>query len=262
MDLVAPFRLKQAQAAGRLKQHLSGRYLAPEAVRNATDPEDLKGVLVPFWCYDAEARSEYSAQVGIWWYETQTYTVTVNGKTETRTRRVRHTEWHDLSGSHVHTYTNHLVSGSRGLPESEANELEPFDLGHAQPFDPALLAGVIAEQPSIGHEQARQTAGQELAQLENRNIQQFLPGDECRSVHNETQTHISDVKLVLLPVWIATYSHQGKVFRLLVNGQTGEVVGNVPRSWTKVGCLVLVILFLFFGAILFLSVLSAIGSSL
>jgi len=260
VDLVAPFRLKQAQAAGRLKQSLSGRYLAPEAVRNATDPEDLKGVLVPFWCYDATARSQYDADVGIHWYETETYTVTVNGKTETRTRQVRRTEWHSLSGSHVQVYNDHLVSGSKGLPEREANELEPFDLGHARPFDPTLLAGLIAEKPSVDHAQARQTASEELAQRENKAIRAFLPGDECRNVHNQTETAVEDVRLVLLPVWVATYRHKDKVFRLLVNGQTGEVVGDVPRSWAKiagaVGCIGLLLL----GFALFVAILSAIGA--
>lgn len=261
VDLVAPFRLTKVQAAGRLKQNLSGRYLAPEAVRKATDPEDLEGVLVPFWCYDATARSEYSAQVGIWWYETQTYTVTVNGKTQTRTRQVRRTEWHGLSGSHVQTYNDHLVSGSKGLPEIEANELEPFDLGHARPFDPTLLAGLTAERPSIDHEQARLTANEELAQRENKAIRSFLPGDECSSVENSTTTEVSDVRLVLLPVWIATYRHKNKVFRMLVNGQTGEVVGNVPRSWAKIAGFVGCIGVMLIGFALFMLLISAIGAA-
>ena len=56
------------------------------------------------------------------------------------------------------------------------------------------------------------------------------------------------VELALLPVWIATYRHGGDVFRLLVNGQTGETIGKVPNSLVKIGCLVLVGL-AFVGAI-------------
>lgn len=260
IDLIAPFRLTQQQAAGRLKQSLSGRYLAPEAVRRATDPEDLKGVMIPFWCYDAITRSSYQAQVGLYWYETKTYIVVVNGRRQTRTKQVRHTEWHPLSGTHVETYTNHLVSGSSGLPESEANELEPFDLGHARPFEPSLIAGLIAERPSIDHDQARSTANQELTERENKAIRSFLPGDVCRNVTNTTQADIRSVRLVLLPVWVATYRYKNKVFRLLVNGQTGEVVGNVPRSWAKiagaVGCVGIILL----GFAMLLLLISAIGA--
>ncbi len=253
VDLVAPFRLTREVAAGRLRGRLSGEYWAPEAVRKTADPEELDGVLVPFWCYDATARSEYHGEVGIYWYETQTYTVVVNGRTQVRTRQVRRTEWHSLTGTHVHTYADHLVSGSRGLPEAEANELEPFDLGAARPFSPELIAGLIAEQPSVSHEEAAATASRELTQLENRTITRFLPGDTTRGVTNTTTTHVDGVRLVLLPVWIATFRHNGAVFRMMVNGQTGEVVGRVPRSKTKIGCAIGCVV-LAVGAVLFVIV--------
>jgi hypothetical protein len=47
---------------------------------------------------------------------------------------------------------------------------------------------------------------------------------------------------VLLPVWINAYRWKERVFRFLVNGQTGAVIGQAPRSWVKVAVLVLVVL--------------------
>jgi hypothetical protein len=249
VDLVAPFVLDRAQAMARLKQHLGARFWAPEAVRRL-DPRDLDGVLVPFYCFDATAHSDYSARVGIWWYRTRTYTVVVNGKVQTRTQTVRETEWFPVSGSHVASYQDHLVSGSRGLPEAESNELEPFDLGQARPFDPALLAGWAAELPDVGHEEAQRTATAELRATENRAIAAFLPGDEKDDVRNDTRLEVGQVRLVLLPVWMAAYQHRQKPMRLLVNGQTGEVVGKVPRSWVKITLAVLLALTLIGGAVL------------
>jgi hypothetical protein len=236
VDAVAPFRLERKVAAERLRMFLQGRYLAPESVRTAATAESLDPVLVPFWVYDAQARSSYTGRLGLHWYETETYTVVVNGRVETRTRQVRRTEWFGVEGSHAQAYQEHLVSGSRGLPEAEANELEPFDVGAARPYAETLVAGLIAERPSIDHEEARAVAARELAQRENQAIRSFLPGDEVSGVENHTQVTIDRVRLVLLPVWISTYKHQGKVFRLMVNGQTGEVVGSAPRSWQKIGC--------------------------
>lgn len=237
-DRVASFLVPQAAAADRLGDHLSGHWFAPEAVRKAGVPERLRGVLVPFWSYEAAARSTYSAQVGVWWYRTEVYTETVmvDGKptTVTRTRQVRETEWFHTGGSHVATYTDHLVSGSRGLAEAEANELEPFDLGAARAFAPELLAGWTAERATIDHDEARRVAADELAARENDAIRRFLPGDEVRDVENHTSVDVHEAELVLLPVWIATYRHADEVFRLLVNGQTGEVVGRAPRSMVKV----------------------------
>jgi hypothetical protein len=249
VDLVCPFVLDQRQAALRLKTALKSSFWAPSKIRRL-DPEDLRGVLVPFYCYDATARSDYRGRVGIYWYRTETYTTVVNGKVQTRTRTVRETEWHPVSGTHVASYDDHLVSGSTGLPEAESNELEPFDLGQARPFDPGLVAGWPAELPDVTHAQAAATANQELADLENAAIRGFLPADETASITNHTEMEVSDVRLVLLPVYTATYKHKGKAMRLLVNGQTGEVVGSIPKSWFKIVLAVLFALSLVAGALL------------
>jgi hypothetical protein len=242
IDAVAPFELDAKQAAGRLAQHLSGRWLAPEAVRKAGRPEELKAVLVPFWVHDATAHSQWRAEVGITWYSTETYTVTVNGKTQTRTRQKKHTDWHTTSGTHAAAYQDHLVSGSRGLPEAEANELEPFDLGRALPYAPERVAGLVAELPSVDHAEARRVAADELERVERRAISKFLPGDSSRGLNTTSSVEVQAVRLVLLPVWIATWKWKGEVIRLNVNGQTGEVVGSVPRSTLKIVAIVALVL--------------------
>ena len=239
IDRVAPFEIDRTGASKRLKQFLAAQWLAPEAVRHNVEPDKLNGVLVPFYAYDGTARTRWSAQVGIHWYETDTYTVTVNGQIHVRTRQVQRTEWFPLSGTHAANYFSNLVSASNGLPEAEANELEPFDLGKAVPFAPAAVAGWQAERPTVDHAHAHKVAGQEIAKRENGAIAGgFLVGDRHTSVESQTDLHVERVEEVLLPVWIATFPDRGKVFRLLVNGQTGEIVGKAPRSGAKIGCLV------------------------
>ncbi len=35
---------------------------------------------------------------------------------------------------------------------------------------------------------------------------------------------------MLLPLWTSSYRYNDKIFRFLVNGQTGEVTGKAPLS--------------------------------
>jgi hypothetical protein len=35
-------------------------------------------------------------------------------------------------------------------------------------------------------------------------------------------------------VWLAAYRYRGKVYQILINGQTGEVEGARPYSWLKI----------------------------
>ena len=41
-------------------------------------------------------------------------------------------------------------------------------------------------------------------------------------------------KHILLPIWIASYRYNDKVFRFLINGQNGQVQGEAPYSWVKI----------------------------
>ncbi|MHC5027526.1 MAG: TFIIB-type zinc ribbon-containing protein, partial [Planctomycetota bacterium] len=51
------------------------------------------GVYVPFWTFDCQVYSEWSADAGYYYYVTERYTTTVNGKRVQRTRRKRKIRW-------------------------------------------------------------------------------------------------------------------------------------------------------------------------
>jgi hypothetical protein len=233
IDRVAPFRIERSVAQTRLREYLAGRFWAPSALRRLrVDARNLRGVLVPFFAYAGVVRSEYDARIGIYWYRTESYT---DAQGKRRTRTVRETEWFPLSGSAARRVQDHLVSASSGLPEAEANALEPFDLGWARPFDARFVSGFQAELPSIDRAQADGVAAAELRDVEAARLERaFLPGDE-RSVGSiSSRFSIEGCQAVALPVWMSTYTHAGKVYRLLVNGQTGLVTGPVPRSAAKI----------------------------
>ena len=168
----------------------------------------------------------------MYYFRTETYRDS-NGKT--RTRMKRETEWFSHQGSAVSRLHDHLVSASKGLPEQESNDLEPFDLGHALSFDRSLLAGWEAELPNIDFARADHVARQEVTQLEAARIEhRLLPGDTGSVSSVNTNISIEKRDVVLLPIWMASFRHGKKVYRQLVNGQTGQVIGKTPVSVAKV----------------------------
>ena len=60
-------------------------------------------------------------------------------------------------------------------------------------------------------------------------------------------------KYLLLPVWMSSFTFNGKVFQFVVNGQTGKVGGKSPVSPWKValailiGIIALIIIYNIFG---------------
>ena len=233
IDRVAPFRIKRSVAEQKLKEHLAGRFWAPNEIKKGIVQEHkLRGILIPFWAYHGLARSDFSAKVGIYWYKTVTY---VDHKGKVRTRQKRMTEWFSHQGTAIRPVEGHLASASVGLPESDSNDLEPFDLGRAEPFDSRWVAGWEAEIPSIENTKGEQVLRQEVAQIEAARVENsLLPGDVGDVVQLSTDVQVERAEVVLLPVWVASWRHGDKVVRQMVNGQTGKVIGEIPNSPTKI----------------------------
>jgi hypothetical protein len=86
------------------------------------------------------------------------------------------------------------------------------------------------------------TARSELTTLTERAIERFLPGDRHRGLDADVQVEVQGVRLVLAPVWIAAFGQGEHTVRLLVNGQTGEVVGKTPVDPVRVAFVVVAVL--------------------
>jgi hypothetical protein len=202
--------------------------------------EKLKGVYLPFWSFSMLARSRWSAHIGEYWYRTETYTTTENGKTVTKTRTVRETEWWPLSGNHHRYYSHYLVSGSRGLSQHEADRIKPFHLAALKRYEPYYLAGWLNEEYSIEREEGLSVCQQEFHRREQQNVAALLPGDTRRGL--QVDTHFSDINsdLTLLPVYLLSYRYRDKLYRFMVNGQTGKMAGDKPVSWRKIALAVVV----------------------
>jgi hypothetical protein len=73
-------------------------------------------------------------------------------------------------------------------------------------------------------------------------VRRDIGGDEQRIDRIDTDWRDETFKHVLLPVWMAAYKYNGKSYRFLVNGQTGEVQGERPWSIWKILLAILVAL--------------------
>ena len=90
---------------------------------------------------------------------------------------------------------------------------------------------------------------------ENRAIGKFMPGDKYSDLSVETAFSEINSDLCLLPFYLANYEHRGRLYKFIVNGQTGKAGGDTPFSWAGVGIVVgiglavLVIIMALFGII-------------
>ena len=252
-EFIVGFAFTPEQAQERFARWLADNsWFRPGDLRKAQVVDKLRGVYLPFWSFSLLAESRWSAQIGEHWYRTETYTTTENGKTVTKTRQVQETEWWPLSGEFDSYYSGYLVSGSRGLPHQESLRIQPFQLPALKRYQPYFLAGWLAEEYSIVREEALRVAQEEFQRRQETNIAAHLPGDTHSGLSVESRFSDINSDLVLLPVYLLSYCYRNKVYRFLMNGQTGKLAGDKPVSGWRIGLAVIIAAAaVFFLALLF-----------
>ena len=239
-ESLVPLDVGRAAVEQAFRGWLKGLWFRPNALQQ-TKRFAAVGVYVPFWTYDCRVHSDWTADAGYYYWVTEHYTVTVNGKTQTRTRQVRKVRWVPAWGQRDDVYDDLLVHASGGLSEELVEELGAFDTSALVPYRPEYLAGWRAEEYALDLESGWDRAAPRVVREQERRCAGDVPGDTHRFLRVTNRIGEPRWKHVLLPVWSLSYRYRGKVYPVLVHGQTGRVVGRAPWSAAKIAGLVLLL---------------------
>ena len=238
---LVPFQLTQAAAAERLGAWLKGLWFAPSGLaRYARNEGGFLGVYAPHWTFDAETASRYSGERGVFVQVPRTMSTMVKGRMQTRTVMVTETRWTRVRGFVRRHFDDVLVLASRHLPQKLAGKLFTWQLGQLVPYQDAYLAGFRAEAYQVDLEAAFAEAKEIMAGQIRSDVMADIGGNVQRVHEVETSYAKISFKHILLPIWMAAYRYRGRAFSFVVNGQTGEVRGERPWSWVKIGLAVAV----------------------
>ena len=232
------FAVERGSAAQRFRSWVSSLWFRPNDLKEKASVQEMQGVYVPFWTFDALTHNRWTAEAG------HRYTVQVlalvNGKPVMRSEtRIR---WEPAAGFLEKSFDDVPVPASKGLPPGLARGIEPFPTGGLVPYDPQYLSGFLAEEYAVDLPDALASAKERITREVHAACGAAVPGDTYRNLQVATAWSGVSCKNALLPVWISAYEYGGKPFRFLVNGVTGKVDGNAPFSAAKIALAVLGVL--------------------
>jgi hypothetical protein len=238
-ESLLPFRITEAQVRERIRGWYAGKWLAPNRLRRAALVDRVRGVYVPYWTFDARVVAPWTADAGHYYYETETYR---DGKGNRRTRRVRHTRWVPAAGEVRHFFDDEPVPGTTGVAAHLLAGVEPFPTAELVPYDPAFLSGFIVEHYQVVLlDAARDAESRMTARLRDLCARE-VPGDTYRNLDVRPAWSDRTFKHILVPVWLLTYVYGQRSWQVVVNGVTGRVAGEYPKSAWKIALLVLIAL--------------------
>ena len=245
-NYLAPFEVSEKEAGEHFKKWIGNKWLAPNDLKNSYKNNRILGTYVPYWTYDSNTHSYYTAQRGDYYYVTRTRTV--DGKTETY--QERRTRWTPVRGNYNEFFDDVLITASDRVNRHMIEKIEPFNLKNLKVYNPNYLSGFYAERYSVPLEQGWDYGKEEINSEIQRGVRRKIGGDEVRFLNIKTQYENIRFKHILLPVWMSSFNYKSEAYNFMVNGQTGDVDGEYPKSPVKIAIIIFIILAVIGGIVL------------
>ena len=230
---VCPFEVTKQQAGEHFTKWLKKKLFAPRKAKQSANPEAFQGVYLPYWTYDSQTTSQFTARAG--------YDRTIKKKDGTTTTV---TNWYHVNGVYQEFFDDETVMASKRHENTGVKECEPFELEKVVAYDPKYLAGFIAERYSIGLKEGWEVAQNSINSKLHSSINTYIRNHwRCNRTEGiKFSTLYSNVtyKYLLVPVWVSSFKYKDKTYQFAVNGQTGRVGGSAPVSAWRVLAAILI----------------------
>ncbi len=228
-DGIIPFKFGKKDANNRFANWVKGLFWAPNKLKHMYKQDKIQGVYVPFWTFDADAYGNYTAQGGT------EHTRTVRnseGKSETE----RFTTWEHTHGQVAQKFDDCLVPASEKLEKSLIKRFASFNTNTLMSYSPEYLSGYNAECYTVdlntAHHIAHEQMREELQNLAREDVLKRY--DDVSDVRLDAMFNSETYKHVILPVYATAFTYSNKLYSVLINGQTGEIQGQYPKSVVKI----------------------------
>lgn len=236
-DGIRPFQIDQNQVGNIFRNWIKGKWLAPNELKNAYQQDKVMGIYVPYWTFDAEVDTRYTCDVGDNYQESYR---DKEGNLKTRTK----IRWSRSSGRFSHFFNDVLVRATKAIKDTLLKAVGAYDTETLKSYSSAYLSGFSAERHNVPIDDAY---------LEAKVSMDNVLKDMVRNIELRRHDHVNNIRLqvdyaketfkhVILPIYITAYYFKGQTYNVIINGETGNIYGEYPKSKVKIFLIVLAIL--------------------
>lgn len=227
----AQFAVDRSTSVAHMQEWMRGYPFAPRNLAQRAEVVELKGLFLPYWVFRYEARTSWRATDSQYDYEfgdTHIGEQSIEGEL-----MVFAGEADDLGGEFSPQPTE-WGSGSRpkrpicfaidALSRHKYRRLFPLD----ELKDKIQVSWCV--QQKVSKDYACQLVKQRIQQ----DCYQQVADRFHRVLYSETKIDSIRGIFVYLPVWLITYRYQQDVYRVVIDGITGDtIIGEVPVDWLQ-----------------------------
>ncbi len=206
---IIPFSITKEDAVTLIRKRIKKGSFIPRGLKNF-ELERVNGIYIPFWIYDIK----YSDRQ------------ILNGKNGKKTYDyLRKAEW---------LFKNVTLDASSNLYDQSAQRLEPFDMKDLVPFHEGYLSGFYADKYDRSAGALENLAFERCKDIFDFQMKLSVPASFVTIERSKPKRKVLKHVYALFPAWFLTIRYKNKAYTLLVNGQTGKIVGGLPFTKYKV----------------------------
>lgn len=211
-DYVIPFKTTREQAIKDIRKSIRRTVFAPRAVKRF-EVEKVRGIYIPYFLFDVHFRN--------------------NQKLTSLDKNNSYQRW-QIRGECK--FKGISCDASSYLNDELTQHLEPFDYNEMKDFNAAYLSGFYAERNDLSVGEMKKTVSNRCNVMYTSKInKEFNLRPEDTEIKSEyPKCAIKKADYVLFPVWFLTFRYKNTPYTILMNGQTGKIVGATPFHIGKI----------------------------
>ena len=233
-NAVVPFAIGKEAAAGNVKSWAKRKFFAPQKFRKGAKPENMNGVYIPAFTFDASTTSDYIGVLGKYYYRTRYR----NGKPV----RERYIKYFHVSGRFTSAFDDVLIQASDSIDQKSLNALQPFHTNDSKEYSREYLSGFTANQSAKDGLACWEEAKSVMRSRLRTQILSRYDYDVVRSFDFSMECRNITYKYILIPVYVGHCTWRKKLYQFFVNGLSGKVTGERPTSPVKVTVLIVLLI--------------------
>jgi hypothetical protein len=223
-----PFKVQADALRAKTSECLGKGWFHPGDLSKSIMVDRFTGVYLPYWTFSARISSSWKAEVG---HERTVRRYNASTKTwETHTV----IDWRWENGQVGLAISDLPICGSTHLSRLILERLHPYNFNELVTYAPDYLAGWQAHTYNVTLPIAWEQGKSAMREQAKKACYTDIHSSHVRNFAMTADFSDEAWRYILLPVYIAAYKYENKVFQVMVNGQTAVIAGQKPVAWWKI----------------------------
>ena len=220
-EMLIPFAYSREDAINACRDFYKNRWLLPEIFKKESHYEEMQGGFVPYFLYTGNAEAEIT-------YEAQD-SQEVSGDKKIK-KQIREFEVRRKASAE---YYRLQLDASKDVPEAFMHNIEPYKYKDLVPIKGTAEEAQLGDLSDFSIEEDAAIKKRRILDAVSPQIRKTVSHNYVKETHEELNIQEEKTECVLFPMWVLITKRWRRYYHFAMNGQTGQIYGDLPFSHLK-----------------------------